>query len=36
MLKQHLKAGDVDEAEEVLDVGFPSVNESAEIVHSGK
>jgi hypothetical protein len=36
MLEQHLKAGDVDEAEEALDVGFSSGNESAEVVHSGK
>jgi hypothetical protein len=36
MPEQHLKAVGVDEAEEVLDVGFPSGNESAEVVHSGK
>jgi len=33
---QDVKAGEVDEAEEVLDVVFPSGNESAEVVHPGK
>jgi hypothetical protein len=36
MPEQPLKAGDVDEAEEVLDVVLPSANESAEVVHPGK
>ena len=31
-----MKAGKVDEAEEVLDVVFPSSDESAEVVHPGK
>jgi hypothetical protein len=33
MSEQHLKAGKVDEAEEVLDVVFPSSDEPAEVVH---
>ena len=33
MSEQQVKAGKVDEAEEVLDVVFPSSDESAEVVH---
>src|SRR5450755_1326097 len=36
MPEQHLQAGEVDEAEEVLDVVFPSGDESAEVVHPGE
>src|SRR5450755_4538244 len=36
MPEQHLQAGEVDEAEEVLDVIFPSGDESAEVVHPGE
>ena len=36
MPEEHLQAGEVDEAEEVLDVVFPSGDESAEVVHPGK
>src|ERR1700735_1745806 len=36
MSEQQVKAGKVDEAEEVLDVVFPSSDESAEVVHPGK
>ena len=36
MLEEHLQAGEVDEAEKVLDVVFPSGNEAAEVVHPGK
>jgi hypothetical protein len=32
--KQHLEAGDVDEAEEVLDVVFPSGDKAAEVMHT--
>jgi hypothetical protein len=34
MLEQHVKAGEVDKAEGVLDVVFPSGDESAEAVRS--
>src|SRR6202034_436152 len=33
MSEQHVKAGKVDEAKEVLDVIFPSSDEAAEVVH---
>lgn len=33
MSEQHVKAGKVDETEEVLDVVFPSRDEAAEVVH---
>src|SRR5579872_7174136 len=33
MSEQHVKAGKVDEAEEVLDVVFPASDETAEVVH---
>jgi hypothetical protein len=36
MSKQQVKAGEMDEAEEVLDVVFPSSNEAAEVVHPCK
>ena len=36
MSEHHLKAGEMDEAEEVFDVVFPSGNEAAEVVHPGK
>jgi len=36
MLEEHLQAGEVDEAEEVLDVVFPAGNEAAEVVHPGE
>ena len=36
MSEQQVKAGKVDEAEEVLDVVFPSGDEAAEVVHPGK
>ena len=36
MSEQQVKAGKVDEAEEVLDVVFPSSDEAAEVVHPGK
>src|SRR5277367_6677325 len=36
MSEEHLQAGEVDEAEEVLDVVFPSGDEAAEVVHPGK
>src|ERR1035438_3962565 len=36
MSEQQVKAGKVDEAEEVLDVIFPSSDEAAEVVHPGK
>src|ERR1035437_7644993 len=36
MSAEHVEAGEVDEAEEVLDVIFPSGNESAEVVHPGE
>src|SRR5450755_4858111 len=36
MPEQHLQAGEVDEAEKVLDVVFPSGDESAEVVHPGE
>jgi hypothetical protein len=36
MPEEHVKAGKVDEAEEVLDVVFPSGDEAAEVVHPGK
>jgi hypothetical protein len=36
MSEQHVKAGKVDEAEEVLDVVFPSRDEAAEVMHPGK
>ena len=36
MSEEHVEAGEVDEAEEVLDVIFPSGNESAEVVHPGE
>lgn len=34
--EEQVKAGEVDEAEEVLDMVFPSSDESAEVVHPGK
>lgn len=36
MTEEHLQTGEVDEAEEVLDVIFPSRNEPAEVLHSGE
>ena len=36
MSDQEVQAGEVDEAEKVLDVVFPSGDESAEVVHPGK
>ncbi len=36
MSEQHMKAGEVDETEEVLDVVFPSGDEAAEVMHPGK
>jgi hypothetical protein len=36
MPEQHVKAGEVDKAEEVLDVVFQSGDESAEAVHPGE
>src|ERR1035437_1806219 len=36
MSEEHVEAGEVDEAEEVLDVVFPSGDESAEVVHPGE
>ena len=36
MPEQHVKAGEVDKAEEVLDVVFPSGDESEEAVHPGE
>src|ERR1700735_1657132 len=36
MLQQQVKAGQMDEAEEVLDVVFPSGDEAAEVVQPGK
>lgn len=36
MSEHHMKAGEMDEAEDVFDVVFPSSDESAEIVHPGE
>jgi hypothetical protein len=36
MSEQQVEAGKVDEAEEVLDVVFPSSDEAAEVVHPGE
>ena len=36
MFKQHQKAGQLHEAEEVLDVVFPPCNQSAVVLHPGK
>ena len=36
MPEQDVKACEVNKAEEVLDVVFPSGDESAEVVHPGK
>ena len=36
MSEQHLHTGKVNEAEEVLDVVFPSGNEAAEVLHPGE
>src|SRR5271165_9683 len=36
MPEQHLQAGEVDEAEEVLDVVLPTSDEAAEVVHPGE
>ncbi len=36
MSEEHLQTGEVDEAEEVLDVIFPSGDESAKILHPGE
>jgi hypothetical protein len=36
MSEQQVEAGEVDEAEEVFDVVFPSSDEAAEVVHPGK
>jgi hypothetical protein len=36
MLEEQLEAGEVDEAEKVLDVVFPSGDEPAEVMHPGK
>src|SRR5271157_4781581 len=36
MSDQHLEAGEVDEAEEVLDVVLPTSDEAAEVVHPGE
>jgi hypothetical protein len=36
MPEQHVQAGEVDEAEEILDVVLPSGDEAAEAVHPGK
>ena len=36
MPEHHLQTGEMYEAEEVLDVVFPSGDEAAEIVHPGK
>jgi hypothetical protein len=33
MFEHHVKACEMNEAEEVFDVVFPSVNESAEVLH---
>jgi hypothetical protein len=33
MPEQHLQAGEVDEAEEILDMVFPSGDEAAEVMH---
>jgi hypothetical protein len=34
--EQHVQAGEVNEAEEVLDVVFPSSDEATKVVHPGK
>lgn len=36
MSEQHVETGKMDEAEEVLDVVFPSGDEAAEVVHPGE
>jgi len=36
MPEHHVQAGEMDEAEEVFDVVFPSSNESSEVVHPCK
>ena len=36
MLEEHLQAGEVDEAEEVLDVVLPTSDEAADVVHPGE
>jgi hypothetical protein len=36
MSEHHVHACEMDEAEEVFDVVFPSCNESSEVVHPGK
>ena len=36
MPEQQVKAGQADEAEEILDVVFPSSDETAEVVHPGR
>jgi len=36
MPEQHVEARNLDEAEAVLDVVFPSGDESAEVVHPAK
>ena len=36
MSEQHVNASELDEAEKVLDVVFPSSDESPEVVHPGK
>jgi hypothetical protein len=36
MSKEHHQASELDEAEEIFDVVFPSGNESAVVVHPGE
>jgi hypothetical protein len=36
MFEQHVKAGEMDEAEQVFDVVFPAGDEPAEVVHPGE
>jgi hypothetical protein len=36
MSEHHVEAGELYESEEVLDVVFPSWDESAEVMHPGK
>jgi hypothetical protein len=36
MPEHHVQAGEVNETGEVFDVVFPSGDEAAEVVHSGK
>ena len=36
MFEHHVDAGELDEAEEVLDVELPSCDESSEVVHPGE